>query len=462
MDGATETVMTPLARERGVRRAAEHDEPGRDVKALGPANVGPIMAATVLGQGLALLAFPLLTRLFSPAEFGVYSIVNALAMVLGTVAASRFELAVPLPKGEATAYRLVAVGLASSALTACIGFTTIAVLRAADLLNSAQPGLVSNLWWVPPIAAVVGGYTILNHLAIRQGRFRAIAARNVIQAVVMVATQVGSGLLGLRAGGLVLGLLLGQLVGAVSLLVGSRAHAGFVQSEHRLVDLWQTIKRYRRFPLLLSPAGLCNSLGIYAPVVLVGMFFGTASAGLFGLTQRVLALPIMLIGQAVAQVYLSHIAGARRTGSGHELELFNSTTWRLLGIGVLGAALLGVAAPRLFVVAFGDAFAASGDIARLLAVAMAAQIVASPLSHTLVAYERIYAQLAWDLARLTAISAGIALPAVAGASLEQCVGWYAAASTAAYACSWWLCRRTIVRGRAGRTSGLFLHPHDQS
>jgi O-antigen/teichoic acid export membrane protein len=55
-----------------------------------------LVAGGALAQALPLLLGPLLTRLFSPADFGHYHLFAAVAANLAVVACARYEFALPL------------------------------------------------------------------------------------------------------------------------------------------------------------------------------------------------------------------------------------------------------------------------------------------------------------------------------------------------------------------------------
>lgn len=410
---------------------------------VGRRGVLSIAAGTAVGQALALLAAPVLTRLFSPRDFGVLTIVTALAASLAAVAALRLELAVPLPESERDARSLVTLGLLSAAVTAVIGTVVVAVAgdRIAGVFN--EPSLRPWLWLVPPLASIMASFLVLNQLAIRHQRYGAVGRRNLLSAVTTLSAQVLSGAAGLRPGGLVLGLAAGQLVGTVSLLKGSGLRSSETRGAGSFRSMRTVLSRYRRFPLLLAPAGLLNVLGLQLPVLLVAYFYGSAVAGWLGLTQRVLALPLMLIGQAIAQVYLGELSRDARLGGDRARALFHRTSVRLVSVALVGAVGLLLFAPTLFRLVFGPEWTTSGEYARALAVGIAAQMVSSPLSQTLIVLGRQGQQLAWDAGRLL-LTAGVVvmcasfdLPAIA-------TMWALGAALAlSYFAGWWMAHRAV-------------------
>lgn len=431
---------------------------GRVGRALGNSFLRGVIAiggGTLFAQVVLTGASPLISRIYSPAEVGIYTVVASVAAILGGVASLRFDFAIPLPERERDAYGVVALGLISVIVTT-LGATAILLLFGVPLTRAFnQPNLMPWLLLGPVAAGCQGMQRVLNQLAVRHRRYRSIATRNVFRAVVTSVSQVGLGLVGFKAGGLVLGLGAGNVAGSMALLSGSRLRAPEARDGRSLPSLHGLLRRYRKFPLMLAPSGLLNVLGNQAPILLISYHFGSAVTGWLGLTQTVLALPVALLGQAVAQVYLGEIARAKRSGDRAYGALFGKTS-RNLGIvaGLMTAFLVGLA-PVLFPFVFGSNWVVSGEYARILAPAFGLQLLVVPLSQTLVVSGRQGRQFMWDGGRLLITAVSVLTAASLGASATQTVIIFSAASAAAY-CVLWLMARSAVREPAHelRQSGL--------
>lgn len=404
-----------------------------------------IVSGTAVGQIAALLAAPALTRLYSPSSFGIFTVVSSLIMTIGTVAALRFELAIPIPEREDRAQSLAALGFISCLATAVAG-SFVVLVWGLDMANLfGEPDLMPWLWLVPAIAALVGCFTVLNQLAIRHRRYGAIARRNVTQSVGMVLVQIGAGLASFRSGGLIVGLGFGQVVGTVGMMPSSGLLSPDARRGRTPGELRAALVRFRRFPLMLAPAGLINALGLQLPVLFIAYYFGSQVAGWLGLTQRVLGLPVTLLGLAVAQVYLGELSRAVRGESVHTRELF-AVASRRLAVAALGClAVLLMAGPWLFSTVFGSEWLPSGQYAQALAVSLALQLVAVPLSQTLIVFERQTLQLLWDVGRLAAVMVAVVVVATGGGSALVTIWALAAASGLSYGLSWILSMATIYR-----------------
>ncbi|MCP3420656.1 lipopolysaccharide biosynthesis protein [Nocardioides pinisoli] len=399
--------------------------------------VAVIVSGTLVAQLLVLAAYPILTRVFTAAEFGAYALVYAVANLFFPLAALRVDALVPLPRSEDEAIDLVGFGLRAAAGVGLLG-TAVVLLVQAWLFGGGE-GSWRWLWAAVPLTALVAAFQVVNAWAIRRGRFGAIARRSVLQAAVMVSIQVAAGLGGAVAGGLLAGLSVAFVVSIVALVVGS--------------GLPREVLTLRRGDLhgragaaaSLSLAGVLNGAGLQAPVLLVSAFFGLGAAGQFALAQQAIAVPAALVGQAVSQVFLSRLsAHVRETGeSGRTIFLAATRPLLLLAVPAGLAALL--LAPAVFPIVFGDAWRVSGEMVAALSVSLAAQLVGAPLSQTLIVAGAARTQLAWDASRVVAVVASLVLADLAGASATGAVWCYSLVNAASYVVGWVLAYRASSR-----------------
>lgn len=413
-----------------------------------------LSSGTAVGQIVAIVAAPLIARLYSPMQFGVFATCSAVIATLGTVAAFRFELAIPLPEAERDAQGLAILGFASTCIVG-VGSTVALFIGRARFGALFDPGVHGGwlLWLIPPSVFAMGFYLVLNQLALRHARFREIGKRNAWQQVMTVGVQVVLGVTGVRAGGLLIGLGMGQVTSVVALLPRSGVLSSDARDARHLWLLRSLAWRYRRFPLMLGPSGLLNVLGLQLPVVLLAHWFGATAAGWLGLTQRVLAFPVALIGTAIGQVYLSQLASALRSDHTVGVTLFRRTSLRL-GIYALVLAIVLVAlGPSLFGTIFGSSWYTSGTYARAMALALATQLIAAPLSQTLVVLERQRDQLIWDVFRLSAVYLTLFAAHRMGASASAAVYFLGLTLAVTYTISW-LVSLSAMRGYIHRSKAV--------
>ncbi|MGN6392920.1 MAG: lipopolysaccharide biosynthesis protein [Gemmatimonadales bacterium] len=340
-------------------------------------SVVTLASGTAVAQGLLALATPVLTRLYTPADYGTLAVYSSTLTVLLVVASLRYELAIPLPEDESTAASLlvltfVFLGVSTAGLS-------IAVWLVGDPFTTAVrvPALRPYLWLLPVGFVGAGVYQALSYWAIRRSAFGRLARTRLSQGVGQVASQVGLGLARAGAPGLLIGDVIGRVAGGggLALLAWRDRPAALVSR----ASIGEAARRYRRFPLLTTWAGIFNIGSLQLPSILFSATFGAAAAGLYALSYKMLVLPTMLVGQAVGQVFLARAAALAR-----EPERLKELTERIALVLFAGGlpvfAVIALSGPRLFATVMGGQWEQAGRYAQVLAPWFVVWLVSSPLS----------------------------------------------------------------------------------
>lgn len=332
------------------------------------------------GQIVVLLASPLLTRLFTPAEFGVYSVFTALNGIFASCLSLRYELGVPIARSDRDAAALTGAAVAAVVLV-CIASLPVIWLIAPWLARITEmPLLVSALWLLPLVVVTHSAGETLSYWTIYRGAFRNNALGRMLQGVSQSAAQLGLGLLGFHSWGLLVGFILGCVVRLIHLVRGltapdRRLLAGVSSNQVR-----RQARQHWYYPAYSAPSGLLEAGTQLMPALLLAAMFGPAVAGWFGLGQRLMSLPIRLMSQAARQVFLSEAVDRNPRGL---YRLFSRSSWIFLGIGVLGMLPVMVAGPWLFELCFGQEWRTSGEMIQLLVPLYLTRFVVTPVSQTL-------------------------------------------------------------------------------
>lgn len=402
-----------------------------------------IFSGTAAAQLVLMTSTPLLTRLYSPGEFGTYASMLSVALIISGVAGLRYEWALPLPDSDPEARALVGLYGFSVAATAVVVVAVCAVLAMTD--HSVFGVHFPTAWVLAPLVVSLSAFTLANQVALRGQRYASMGGRNLLQALVTVAAQLLFALSRLGAAGLAAGVVLGRCVAAIRLLWADRAlldQRG--ASEHRAVA-----RRYKRFPLLFMPSSLLNLVGTHLPILAVSLIYGVAATGNIGLAIQVLSVPAALLAAALGQVYAGELAARLRAGhvDNRRQYLRISGLLAVPAVAVTAASL--TLSPQLFPWAFGPSWAAAGDMARAMSLSIGLGVVASPLSFVFVAYERGALSIFVDASRVVLILAGaVGALSLSSGPVALCWGMYAGQALN-YAITWLLGLRLATHSLDG-------------
>lgn len=334
----------------------------------------------IIGQGLLIVTSPLLTRLYTPEEFGLFAVFGAVIGIFGIVMSLRYEYALPQCEDDAEAAGVVGVATVA-AIVLSVLFGLVTWLYGAALLELVGAAGLLPLAWLLPLSALFWGVSQpLAFWSLRRGSIRTNAINRVVHYGVQAAVQVGLGLLVSGAGGLVWGFALGIAARLVHLTatVPRADLVGLAAVRARL--LLTLMRRHWRYPVFSSSASLLHGASQLLPAVLLTALYDPQTGGFFALGQRVLGLPVRLLAEQASQVVLSEVAQAdpRRL-----YRVFRRTVALFFALGSLGMLPLVALGPPLFALVFGESWRPAGALVQALTPLFLVRFVVVPVSQIL-------------------------------------------------------------------------------
>ena len=411
-----------------------------------------VAGSSLGGQLILLAASPLLTRLYSPTDFGIYTAVLAVVAIGAVVSTGRLELAIPIQKSDREARQLVWASMWMLIPTGVAAAVVVAIAQPLVESSDLGAGLYPWLWAAP---AAMGAYAVADvftQYAIRRRRYTAVARRNFLQGALGAAGQLALAV-PLPQLGLVVGQVGGRLLAGLSMVrgagLGSRRSPGRPDPVEAIRVAWF----HRRFMATLVPAALLNTIGTQVAPVLIGFLFGAPVLGFLGLVQRVLGAPTSLVGHAVYQLYLGEAASETRRSGHTDLRGFLRLSARLASTSLLVFGLLAAVSPAVFPLVFGSEWALAGSLAQIMCLAFALQFVAFPTSQTLILNDAASWQLAWDGFRLVLTLSSVAAAWLTGGDIVSAV-WALSISSAVSYLVLWLAALLAITSRKSAAGSL--------
>lgn len=343
-------------------------------------NITLIAGGTIIGQAATLVVLPLLTRLYTPADFGAMAIFLALLVPLNAVASLRYEMAIPLPDDERDAQHLLMLSLVIVVVLSGL-LALLVVFFAEALLTRINGTALLGYLWLLPLALLGGGcYHALSHYAIRVQAFRTIAITKISQGVGQGITQAALGVAGIGLSGLLLGLVVrfwGGMVALVKLVVRDVREQAW---QLRRSELTRVAVGYKRFPMFSSGGTFLQMLSMHLPSLLLAAVYSAQVAGWFSLGQRVLEAPINLLAKSAAQVYLGAASKIKRDNPKALRGFYQKMLLRQTALSLPLMLLAMLPAPWLFPWLFGEVWQVAGYYVQSLALMFFLQFLAQTVA----------------------------------------------------------------------------------
>ena len=365
---------------------------------------------------------PVLTRLYTPDEIGLLGLYLVFISVGSIVLSMRYEQAIVVPAADGVAARLAGVALwLILPMTIVVGSVLLAFIAVDVAGYGALPA------WSVPLGAVTlaafGVSAVLRHWLLRMGRFDVIAGVLFSQSLGRGVSQVSLGAFGLGLPGLLVGEAIGRLLGLGRMLRVAMPGLRGAMQDPVSTPTTRIAGEFAQFPVAGVPSSLLNALAFHIPTPLIAAAYGLPVAGFFSLVQRVLGVPLSVIGASVGDALLQRVSQHARDAPDQALRLFRLTALGLLALAVPLAVVVIVLAPLTFAFIFGEDWRFAGTLAAVMAPWYTAAVVVSPLSRVVLVYRGQTTKLIYDVLSLGVAVASISLAASLGLAPVMAV-WY--------------------------------------
>lgn len=383
----------------------------------------------LIAQVVALASLPLVSRLYSPTEYGILTLVIAISSAISPALCLKFDSVVLLTRSKRQTRVAVSV-----AISANIAISAVWALFSEFFAKMAFPGVFVPFLplWVLGTSVLTGLFTLLSQLAVREGRYGSVGARTIYQAVTTAGLQVGLGSAAWSHTGLLTGMLLGKAAGIVGLAKQSYRYIG----RHKPSEVKPLLADHWRFPVVFAPSGLLNSVALQLPVLVLAAIYGIDFAGQLGMAERIVGIPLTLVGAATGQVFMGELARLKRAGEKRYFALFARVSVTLSLISIIAFGGLALTADWLIPLALGQDWEAAILLVQILSLTGMLRLVSTPVLSTFSIFQRACANMAMDAVRISLSVSAVCVVALGDIPSDTAVWLLYGALSVVYVVSW--------------------------
>ncbi len=343
------------------------------------------MAGTTIAQAIPIAISPILTRIYSPEDFGVFALYISIASMISVLATGRYELAIMLPKKDEDAANILVLSIIISFFVSSIALLGVFIFN-ENITNLLGNKEISNwLYFIPVTVLFTGIYQSFNYWLNRKQQYKRLANSKVVQSGATSATTLGMGFAGLGSVGLIFGGIFGQ--GVTVAILGKiiiKEDRSRLRAAKKLKIL-ALIKRYKKFPIYNLPNALIDGFRLSGIMILIAKFYTTATLGQFSLAWRMLQMPISLMGSALSQVFFQKIASVKKSDLNQIVKAF------MLKSAFMSAPIFLIIyffAIDIFTIVFGENWKLAGEAASIMAPWLFLNFISMPMANVLIVLNR--------------------------------------------------------------------------
>lgn len=341
-------------------------------------NILSVSGLTFIAQAVSLLTTPILTRIFSPEDYGRIAIYSSIIAVLEACASLSYASGIALDRemkdAKATTRLCIFV-------TCIVGILGMIVIGAINLLMEGDE-LLRLFIIVLPVMVIFPDITAAYEGWLKRCKqYNYIGVLNIINVVATFLLSLTMGLLGYKATGLLIARCVSAILFAVVVFLVVCLKTDYRKYTATLADLKRQAIVHRRFPLFQMPFIVMNSFSGQLPTIIMNSYFPAQDIGHYAKASSITAIPSQVIGKSVGHVFYQEGALLEREEELKKIALF--TFKRLLVLGGLLAFFLASLGPTLFGLVLGDKWHQAGVYSAIMAPLVAAIFINQPLSHML-------------------------------------------------------------------------------
>jgi len=340
-------------------------------------NVLTLMTGTTIAQAIPIAISPILTRIYTPEDFGVFALYMAIASIVAVIATGRYEMAIMLPKKDSDAVNIVALSIIISFFMSFTVFLIVFLFnnQITDLLNNPE---ISNwLYFIPVTVLLTGIYQSFNYWSNRKKQYKRLSTSIVVQSSSTASINLGIGFGGFGSSGLIVGQVLGQSFATIILvkLVWNTDRELFQSiKKTKIIAL---LKRYISFLKFGVLALFTSNLANQSLFFLVNLYLTATILGFISLILRLVSIPSAFLSKNLGNVFYQEISLVKKENS--YKKIFNFTK-KLIFYSLIIYFFMYILLENYFIVIFGEQWIGALEYIKYLLIVAAFSFIFSPLS----------------------------------------------------------------------------------
>jgi len=328
-------------------------------------NAFTLIIGTSIAQAFPLLFYPILGRIFKPAEFGLLAILTSITSVLTVLATGRYESSILITKTKNDAANVVGLVLLLSFSFLLISFIVLQIFSNEISLMLNEINLKKWLFICPISAFSIIIFNCYNEWCVRNKYFLILSWNKIINSAATTLSKLLFGLVKVSSNGLVFGDLIGRVISAGSCVFRAfrKDKAEFFQISYKRMGI--LAKQYVQFPKFSLPDQLLDTLNSQISTLFLAYFFMSSEVGFYAMAGSLLSVPASIIANAMRDVFRQR-ANEEWMNKGNCRDIYKKTVKMMFFIIVPASIILIIILPDLFSLLLGKNWRIAGVYARIL------------------------------------------------------------------------------------------------
>jgi O-antigen/teichoic acid export membrane protein len=342
-------------------------------------NTATLISGYTFTQIIAVLIYFILSRIYTPADFGLFGLYMSIVSITGIISTGKYEMAIMLPKKDEDAVNLLGLIVTLTVLFSLILLLPVVLLNRLISIMLGNEEISVWLYFIPLSTLLVGLFQGLKVYSNRLKEYRIITAANVGQSLTNSAGKLVIGPVFPGPAGLVVGSVLGEFTGTA---IFTGRYLKKIKTSLGLIK-WKRIKvlskEYILFPKFNMLQSVINNFSGSLPIFIFSSYFTSAITGLFTMGYTIIYRPVNMVATAFYQVMAQRIIEKYNQGDRIYPDI-KRFLYGLLKLITLPFLLVALFAPFIFRIALGSDWEEAGKYTQIIIPWFFTTCLAMPLS----------------------------------------------------------------------------------
>lgn len=329
-------------------------------------SVFTLSSGVVIAQLINFVGMPFVSRVYSAAAIGDYTIITSNSNVISSVAVLGMMTTFMLPKEDQEARGLCK--LVTLALLVITSICSLALLLIAPywrfFSTEEVPYSLSILvLWMYTISYMINNicYAYIN----RKSLYNVMFWNPIIGSFFNVGVGILFGILGFGFLGYTFAHIISNIVNIVHLLWHANPYRK--DKADRFCTYFMLLKKYKDFPVYQMPANIISSIANQIPLQIIEAFFSSTILGYYSMANKIMSIPLLLLATPINRVYYQE--ASRRYVDGEDIAEFGFKIMEAnVKIAIIPVAILMVFGQWIFALFLGDQWKEAGSYAAVLGI----------------------------------------------------------------------------------------------
>lgn len=254
-----------------------------------------MIISSALGQIILIITIPIVSRIYSPTEFGEFTLFSNIAMILIPIINARYDLLIINAKNQHKANVLSQISFIISVIIILI------IVPIASIFSIIYPQYMLTMFFMIITLILVSFTNIFTNYLNRERNYKVLSIINIFRSGSMAIIQIILGVLHFGSLGLIIGFAFSYVAGIGIGYKIFKNHFYIITDKKEVRDAFFEHKNQLIYS---TPSILINSLSFSIVIFFLGILYTNEEVGIYGMAIRILGVPITIISLGLSKIFM--------------------------------------------------------------------------------------------------------------------------------------------------------------